>query len=118
MPADYLIRDVCSRCCVWYKPGKNEELSCGGILAIETLGKDLIPPAELNEQDDFKNSHDELLNELVCRCCAFRDDGCDFRDPNVGEQALPCGGYVHLDNLLVRKIISGTDLRNALMKRG
>ena len=117
MAKDQLIRDVCSRCCVWYKPGEKEELSCGGVLAIEALGNDLIPPAELNEQRDFKNCYGELLNELVCRRCAFRVDGCDFRDPKIAERALPCGGYVHLDNVLSKGIITEADLRDALMKR-
>jgi len=116
MPKELHIRDICKRCCVWYKPGRKEELSCGGILVIEVLGDDCVLPAEREEVKDFQNRFDSLLDELVCNRCDFRKDGCDFRDPNITSQALPCGGYIHLDSLLTRRLISAAKLRKALLK--
>jgi len=114
MPAEWIIRDICSPCCVWHKPGEKEELACGGVIVIEALGPDRISPAEAGEQDRFENRFDELFDELVCSGCSFRPDGCDFRDPGFTEPALPCGGYIHLDRLLSDGIITEDDLRRAL----
>jgi len=114
MPADWIIRDICSPACAWHKPGEKEGMSCRGARVIEAFGRGNLPPAFNGEAASFANLHDEMLFELVCRDCPFRPDGCDFRDPEVTEPSTPCGGYIHLDILLAEGMITEKELREAV----
>lgn len=118
MPSEKIIHDLCSRCCVWHKPGRKEELSCGGVIAIEKLGSGSVPPAEQGEERNFKNKYSELLYELVCKLCPFLLDGCDFRDASVEHSVLPCGGVVLMDRLLISGNITEGQLRDILSNDG
>jgi hypothetical protein len=92
--------ELCVNYCTYYKPGKNEELQCRGVVAVQriiTSGKALsferprhaaAPGAEIIED----------LKGRVCSACAFRAADCDYILTNGA--APPCGGFALLSHLL------------------
>lgn len=103
-----LIQMLCLPFCIYYKPGKNEELICRGGIIVERLmrsGRNLIVAKEdLREPDQAAI---ELTVQHLCSACHFRDDDCDFAQDR---QAVPCGGFVFLSRLLDSRTISAEDI--------
>jgi len=104
-----LVRVLCLPFCVYYKPGKNEELLCRGALVVKRLmqsDRDVIP-----EVANLANSNEavpELMARVLCGDCDFREHDCDFAQDR---QARPCGGYILLSHLLSTRRISIEDIR-------
>lgn len=93
-------RDVCRNFCLYYKPGKKEELSCRGLAVVQKIlrsGKNisLKKPASMKPIDPLIQS---LLEEHLCAVCPFYEDGCDF--VLTKGKAASCGGFMLLAHLL------------------
>ncbi len=94
----YMEANVCEKFCRFYKPEQNEPEKCG---SYEFLRKNLTKREIVRAADaapakpDF--SSDDTISEMVCAECAFRVDGCDYRD---GVNSTPCGGYAIVSHLL------------------
>lgn len=91
---------LCRNFCAYYKPGKNEDLACRGLVVVHGLIKrgKRIPlgrPKKISEADGLTR---DLLRTRVCRDCDFQADGCDFILTNG--RAEPCGGVSLLFHLL------------------
>ncbi len=103
MDKSWLIRNVCEGCCSFYKPGKDEELACMGLLVLGNL---TLPWDEIDMNVQEKVVHSETMDNLygiLCVQCPFFDDGCDFAAERRGEprepvrrDATPCGGFLFL----------------------
>ena len=98
-----LQKDICQRFCPHFKPSKKEELACLGFLVIKRLIEKgmKIPIDQLARQAD-----PEIQEELIatfCPACPFFQEDCDFVQRR--DNALPCGGFLLLEDLIHRKII-------------
>jgi hypothetical protein len=116
-----LVEVLCRPHCAFFKPWKIEEERCagyewfldraaewaGGLEALEPLAGSRV---ELR--------HDSLLEETLCSSCPFREADCDFRDPHGPEGAVPCGGVVAVDALLIRGELRPVELSRFLEHRG
>ena len=97
-----LVETVCGEYCAFFKPGKDEELACRGLLVLQELSrrrKDLPRP----EKSEMRKETGEYLEALLCLSCPFSSDGCDFAAGNRGEnsppgpgEVIPCGGFLFL----------------------
>jgi len=99
---------VCRPFCVYYKPGKNEQLLCRGALVVERLrnaGRKLN--AAQNSLCVPSQETIEIAVRHLCGACGFREKDCDFAQDR---QAKPCGGFVILSGLLDSKTISAEDM--------
>jgi len=87
---------ICPGFCRYYKPDKPDPEGCGGLnwLAARpglARAAEHIPPDHAGHLYGQPPDHPALL--AICAQCAFRVDGCDFRDPSVPRQECePCGG--------------------------
>lgn len=98
---------LCLRFCAYYKPGKNEKLSCRGFEVVERLmqmGK--FPPIDY-AGSDFDRIKAESLVKAMCKACDFQKDGCDFM---MDRSAPPCGGFVLLAQLIETGVIVIEDI--------
>lgn len=98
-----LERSLCERYCVYFKPGKNEELACRGYVVVEQLldqKKIVLPVAGGRAFDPHKA---ELLIQSLCASCDFRENDCDFM---ADRAASPCGGFLLLAQLIERGSIA------------
>jgi hypothetical protein len=92
-----LDKTVCLQFCSYYKPGKKEELSCGGYQVIDRFleeGRRLrveVSGSRCSAEDR------ECIVRAVCSTCSFREDGCDFI---VNRTAHPCGGFRMISQLI------------------
>ena len=50
----------------------------------------------------------EVIRQLVCGACEFREQDCDFAQDRA---ACPCGGFALLLGLLRAGVITSEDLR-------
>jgi len=105
---------ICKPFCSFYREGVKEELICRGAQVVENLLKrGVIRAAELpGDGHGFSSgyAHEACLEDAVCGLCAFRRDDCDFQSQESPPDAEPCGGFI-LVNLLIRKgVISLADL--------
>jgi len=108
------LRDkVCSGFCRYYKPDKPDPEGCGGLNWLEKRPE---LAARLARLPSDHGSHlyglrgDHSLLSAICAECAFRIDGCDFRDPQVSEaDCAPCGGLRVVAALAARGDIPGPD---------
>jgi hypothetical protein len=93
--------------CVYYKPGKKEELACRGHQVVERLMREgrQLTFERSGSQCDAERS--ELIVRKVCSGCGFREDGCDFI---LDRTAPPCGGFALLSQLAAEGIIRISDL--------
>lgn len=100
--------DLCSRYCAYFRPGKDEALSCKGYLVVEKLVADRRQiPFDRDKRMPGTEAAGILVRSL-CASCSFSEDGCDFA---AGvENALPCGGFIFLGQLLECQIISVDDV--------
>jgi hypothetical protein len=110
MEKDAIIKGVCVKHCRYYKPSKDEALSCRGFLVIEHLlqqGKEIT----CGEQRISVGPHtEETLVGNLCVSCPFSPDDCDFRLKKKGSS--PCGGFLVLGRLIEAGGISIDDIRN------
>lgn len=88
---------ICQNFCAYYKPGKIEEVGCGGVALLEKAPcshLDLLSELAVPCDDPlFGLDENDSALTAVCSDCSFRIDGCDFRDDNVPNSACsPCGG--------------------------
>ncbi len=91
---------VCRNFCVYYKPAKNEELACRGLVVVQRLieaGR-AIPLARPEAAVPPDKRAEESLRQRLCRACDFRENDCDFI--LTGGNASPCGGFLLLVRLL------------------
>ena len=107
---DYICRPFCS----FYREGVKEELICRGAQVVGYLLKrGIIRVADLpGDRHDFASAsaYQVFLEDAVCGPCAFRREDCDFQSQERLPDAEPCGGFI-LVNLLIRKgVISLADL--------
>ncbi len=90
---------LCRSFCQYYKPGKNEELSCRGFNIVHRLvqkGRKL--PVERPETPSRPDPGTAAsLRDCLCGACDFRDGDCDFV---LTGTAPPCGGFMLLSHLL------------------
>ena len=91
---------LCINFCTYYKPGKNEELACQGLIAVQRImarGKTLsLARREHAAAPDARTI--DGLKVRVCAACEFRGADCDFI--LTGGRADPCGGMALLMQLL------------------
>jgi hypothetical protein len=88
--------------CSYYKPGKKDDLSCGGYQTIDRLlqqGKRLS--VEVSGSRCSVEDRERIVN-AVCAACSFREDGCDFILDRV---APPCGGFRMLSQLIADGVL-------------
>ncbi|MBI5846794.1 MAG: hypothetical protein HZB31_02370 [Nitrospirae bacterium] len=112
---------LCASYCAFYKPGKDEELACGGFIIIERLvedGKEI--PVGTGRVVLSREREDDLFRAL-CRTCPFFEHDCDFAAWKRGEsmqlarEALnPCGGFNCLGNCLDLGTIDIDDLNRVI----
>jgi hypothetical protein len=98
MEKNAIIKSVCVRHCRYYKPSKDEALSCRGFLVIERLlqkGKE-ITFAE--QEEGLSAETEERLVAKMCVACPFFPEDCDFSLKKKG--AFPCGGFLVLGRLI------------------
>jgi hypothetical protein len=104
---------LCRNTCIYYKPGKNEDMMCQGFVVVHTLlqsGKKL----PLARPADAPKPGAETIDELrrrICAVCAFRVDGCDF--VLTGGEAVPCGGFSLLSYLVESGDVTLTEIEGA-----
>lgn len=104
------LRALCRNFCQYYKPSKNEDNKCKGYLVAKELiekGKDLSFVKTDTALDDKTVS---ILSENLCPSCSFYENDCDFA-ADV-DTAPPCGGFIFLVHLIVKKIIEVEDVLN------
>ncbi|MBN2655247.1 MAG: hypothetical protein JXR79_09095 [Nitrospirae bacterium] len=92
---------VCASCCSFYKPGKKEEMLCGGykflkhhlcVSELEALISNALKKTYLRKTDE-----DRWIREHICSKCDFLVDGCDFIE---GLPSPPCGGCIIIFRLI------------------
>lgn len=104
------LREICRNFCKYYKPSKNEDIKCNGYLVVRELikkGKDLGFERTDTTLDDGTT---RMLSENLCPSCSFYENDCDFAE-HV-ENAPPCGGFIFLGCLIIKKIIEVEDVLN------
>jgi len=99
---------LCITFCHYYKPGKNEELSCRGRDVVERLmqkGKKITLQKSGQEID---RAAVEMIVQKMCMACDFYKHDCDFMQDR---KAPPCGGFVFLAQLLGSGTIKLDDIK-------
>lgn len=101
---------ICQPFCRYHKPGRREELSCGGLVWREQrphLAGEVYRLNPLAQAVLFGLSPDDSRLLKVCQGCEYRVDGCNFRDPAVDPaDCVPCGGL----NAVAGLLAAGRDL--------
>jgi hypothetical protein len=104
---------VCKPFCSFYREGEKEGLMCNGARLLDMLlRKGILSPeaaAGVKSGSSFASVGNAALEEALCLKCPFRPDGCDFQSQTPPADAEPCGGYILL-NLLAAKGIVTTGL--------
>ena len=107
-----LNKKLCENFCSYYKPSKDSELACMGFIVTERLVKSgkKIPFDKSEQGSDIAVGEKLILN--MCASCAFYESDCDFilKEGN----ALPCGGFIFLERLIVKRIVTIDDIRNII----
>jgi len=94
-----LRKAVCEINCAYYKAGGNEDLACGGLIALRRLPQPgaiaaAVPvgpvPAGLAAP----------LSLVLCPSCPYYLRDCDFAEGVDG--APPCGGFAVIGSLLLK----------------
>jgi len=107
-PKPDLTQEVCVRFCAYYKPGRNEELACGGYAVLERLALQGIPMGCTIMKQPRDRIGEELLVRTLCMACPFHHEDCDFME---NSELPPCGGFMLLARLLAAKEISIEDVK-------
>ncbi len=100
---------LCRKFCRYYKPSKDEGLTCMGYLVIEGLenrGRDILFPVTAEKPG---TAAEKMLVGHVCARCPFYEDGCDFvrGEPD----SSPCGGFIVLGHMSETRAVSVDDIR-------
>jgi len=98
---------ICLPLCAYYKPDKNEELTCKGYQVVKQLqqqGRTLAGEAPGAAADHATR---EMLVQKMCMTCDFHEQDCDFM---IDRAAKPCGGFILLVQLLAAQHISLADI--------
>ena len=104
-------KELCRNFCIYYKPGKYEDLSCLASLVVESLAAkrgDLV----LAQGAGRAIAAEGMLVEMMCKRCPFHPEDCDYII-RKGD-APPCGGLLALSGLLREKVITLDEIRDAL----
>ncbi len=106
-----LEREVCRNLCVYYKPGKNEDLSCLGYRVVEALvtrRRELV----LTQIVGRATAEERMIAEVMCKRCPFYPEDCDYVIKEG--DASPCGGFLALSGLLLKRMITVDEIGDAL----
>ena len=106
-PKPDLTREVCVRLCSYYKPGRNEELACGGYVVLERLALQGTSISRTIMKEPRDRTGEELLVRRLCMACPFHEQDCDFMEDR---ELPPCGGFLLLSQLLAANEISIEDV--------
>lgn len=115
---------LCMRYCRYYKPGKAEDLACMGYTVADRLAEEGIDlclsdgrqPSVAMQGREVR----DVLVQSICRSCPFSPLDCDFmalrRGEPVGapEEAVPCGGFLFLGDLLAIGHILDEDVKRVI----
>ncbi len=107
---------ICRPFCVFFKEGQKEEMACGAAVTAARIIRlrnirtgEIVSPVGAQAAT---GKDGDLLDSLVCRYCPFVIDGCDFRSLKPPPDAVPCGGYILLELLLSRGVITRQDIED------
>ena len=103
MNASPLEQKLCLKFCLYYKPGKNEELACKGFTVVEQLTQRGVRIVFEKYGLELNATVQELLRQRMCLACAFHEQDCDFM---LDRTARPCGGFVLIAQLLDSGVIT------------
>lgn len=106
----FLIEKLCRNFCAYYKPSKDAELACMGLIVIDRLIKKGRKISFKKSDTPIGAMTQKTLAGNICKVCSFYDGGCDFAGQK--ENALPCGGFMLLGQSIESGIISINDIRN------
>jgi len=104
---------LCSRHCFYYKPFRDEELSCLGFSVLELFlarGGD-VPLGQTSSTDDCPGEGKALVGTL-CRRCPYYEEDCDFVAGT--KDAKPCGGFGVMLFLVRDQVISIGEIADCL----
>lgn len=107
-----LNKKLCEKICSYYKPSKDSELACMGFIVTERLiksGKKI--PFDKSEQVSDIAAGEKLIQNM-CASCAFYESDCDFILKEG--KALPCGGFILLECLIAKRIVTIGDIKNII----
>lgn len=110
MGPNELVQNICRTYCAYYKPSKDSELACRGFIVLDQLikgGRKISFEASGKIPDESGNRQ---LIEGMCTFCSFYEEDCDFVQEK--EDALPCGGFVVIRDLIHQDIIVIDDIKN------
>lgn len=108
--ADKLRNDLCGNFCSYYKPEKQEEVTCLGYHAVAWLLNRGTHMDFVRGDDLPSSASGDILSGHLCPKCPFYEHDCDYAEKKEG--ALPCGGFFFLKQLLGHGTISIDDIRN------
>jgi len=103
-----LVKMLCLKYCSYYKPGKSEELACGGYHVVERL---MQAGRIRNPETSGGSVKAEIVSDLVralCNACPFHEHDCDFFQDRASR---PCGGFVLLSQLLAGEGITIDEIK-------
>ncbi len=109
----FLKQMICLPLCAYYKPDKNEDLTCKGYRVVKQLqqqGRTFTVEASGAAAD---HATMEMLVQKMCMTCDFHEHDCDFMSDRT---AKPCGGFILLAQLLAAQGISLHDIESASNK--
>lgn len=107
MKNDALIRDICESYCSFYKPGKDENMACMGLLVLQKLLELRNGVPDSGSRDHLNPETAERLFNTLCAACPFAASDCDYaewkrgRSENVPDRAfVPCGGFIFIGSCI------------------
>jgi hypothetical protein len=111
--------EICRQYCVYFKPGKKEDLACMGLIVVEAISEkkgnvmqDALRGAAADKLVDGSMcpGTKSVLIRHICRICPFVKEDCDFAAEQEG--APPCGGFIYLGRLIDASAIRIDDLQD------
>jgi hypothetical protein len=103
-----LVQKLCMPYCVYYKPGRNEELLCRGALVVDRLMLAGRPVAATKPGAQPDSGTIELIVNRLCMACEFHEHDCDFMEDR---HSPACGGFVLLSRLVISGQIAIDEIR-------
>ncbi|MCL5985989.1 MAG: hypothetical protein M1371_05405 [Actinobacteria bacterium] len=106
-----LVNKICKGFCKYYKPEKNEELSCQGfIVAVELIKKGAETPTDKKYLTHLMLKPVTIKNirQNLCGPCSFFENDCDFVQNIKGSP--PCGGFILLGYMLEAGTITAKEI--------
>ncbi len=130
MKSKSLTSEVCKGFCQYFKPSKEEDFSCMGLIVAERLVEWGIPvsmaasPETTSDKGTPEMPGEEtsgMLKNQICTVCPFFENDCDYIDAHRLNSfdvrkvtAQPCGGFIFLGLLIDRKIIDIRDIKQVV----